>query len=404
MKKLIALLSAVLVAVVLVVPAFAADTDFDYTKINGGTTKLHKYLVVEKNVNSPKITFNYSIAAGTAVAPTGTGGETGATLPVYAGPTPNLVKIGDAAGDEDGKVAFAAGAATTAGTATDGITNSTEKKYGSKDIFIDFSAVEFDKPGVYRYILTEAASNDEGLGGVTYDVMEGNNLKRTIDVYVEDNNGTLRMMGYVSYVGDSVSTAPLQEYDPNGASTDGYANGSKATDATGLTAKSNQYVNEIKFNELTLEKDITGNQGDKESKWEMKVKFETLPDGYKVKYAQVKDKGTDIPEAQITWADYTNEAAITLGYKDQYKFKGIPEGVKYTVTETKANQDGYKTTYTNQTYTYPSDTNVETKDAKVENNRTGVIPTGVAVGIISGIALLGLVAAYFIVRRKLASR
>ena len=394
MKKLFTLLTIMLALALSTVSAYATNEDYDYEtdgrEATGTSTKLHKYFVVDKDINSPEITFNYSIAAGTAVAAAGQGGTATATLPVYAGLTPGAVKIGDAAGESDGKVEFAYAAATTAGTATDGITNDVNKKYATKDIILDFTGVTFDKPGVYRYVLTEATTNNENLGGVTYDVMESNNTKRTIDVYVVDTNGVLTVDGYVSYVGD-VSTAPLQEYNPNGAATE-YANGSTGAAATGISAKSNQYVNEFKANELKLEKEITGNQGDKESTWEMKINFETLPTDYVVKYALITDKGAAIDDANLVWADYTNNSAITLGHLDKYHFKGIPEGVKYTVTETKANQDGYKTTYTDETYTYPNDGTVETKDAKVENNRQGVIPTGILMSVTGGVMLIGIAA------------
>ena len=409
MKKFLTLLMVVLMVALTVAPAFATGGEsYDYgtdgEEATGLVTKLHKYLVVDKDTNSPAITFNYTIAAGTAVA------ADNGTLPVYAGLEPANVKIGDAAGDTDGKVAFAYGAAITAGAANDNITNSADKKYGAKDIILDFSAITFDKPGVYRYILTEAASNDQSIGGVIYDVNgDTTNRARTIDVYVDDigeatpgSGARLAVVGFVSYLGSAITTAPAQSYDPAQTAMGEYANGSIAADATGIGAKSNQYVNEIEANILTLEKEITGNQGDKESEWEMTVKFETLPAGYTVKYALITDKGADIPAASLVWADYTNEAGITVGHLDKYMFKGIPEGVKYTVTETLANSSGYTTTYTNSTYTFTNDGTVETKAAKVENHREGVIPTGILMSVTGGIVLVVIGAAALIIlnRRK----
>lgn len=393
MKKFSRILALVL-SVMLVFANTAKINAFDYAKVNGGTTKLYKYLVVDKDVTSPKVTFNFSIAAGSSATASGEGGTDAATLPVYAGLTPNLVKIGDAANDADGKVAFAMGDAATAGATNDGITGTADKKYGTKDIFVDFSGVEFDKPGVYRYILTEATSNDENLGGVDYDVNGDNDKNRTIDVYVEDNNGTLRVTGYVSYLG-TVTDAPKQQYNSNGY-TGPYANGDPA--GTGIDVKSNKYINEVKMNQLTLEKEITGNQGDRESIWAIKVKFETLPTDYKVQYAKISAEGADVDNP--AYQDYTNEAEITFNHKDKYQFKGIPEGVKYTVTEVRENQDGYKTTYTEKEYTYPSDTEVETKVAKVENNRQGVVPTGVITAVIPGAILVGAAALYFLTKKE----
>ena len=71
MKKLFTLLTVMLALALSTVSAYAND-DYDYetdgTEATGTSTKLHKYFVVDKDINSPKITFNYSIAAGPAVA------------------------------------------------------------------------------------------------------------------------------------------------------------------------------------------------------------------------------------------------------------------------------------------------------------------------------------------------
>jgi len=414
MKKLLALLTAALMIVLLAVPAAASgtgnpgsrfvrrshhggeptnSTTFDYKtdgkEATGTETQLHKYLVVEKDTVSPAITFSYTVAPGAASA-AGTG-----TLPVYAGIGAPTVA----------NVTFAAGAATTPGATGQPITDTT-KLFASADITISFANITFDKPGVYRYILTEANSNTEGVGGVLYDVdapdgTEGDRI-RTIDVYVIDTEGVLSVQGYVSYKG-TITGSPAQTYDPNGVAADGYANGSTATDATGLDEKSNQYINQVKTNTMTAKKVIAGNQGDKESKWNIKVDFTNLPTGVNVKYAKIEEKGTAVTNP--TYADYTSGTALEYGHLDKYKFIGIPEGASYTVTETDANKEGYTTTYAAQTYTFASDTTIEDKDdAIVTNTRSGQIPTGIALGITGGVVLLALAVVYFVIRRRLSVR
>ncbi|MBP3890971.1 MAG: hypothetical protein J6D29_02240 [Solobacterium sp.] len=373
--KRITKLFGVLLAFALMFTATAVKADpFDYDTINGESTKLKKYLVVDKNTNIPGVTFSFTVAAGAAVDP----GE--GTLPVYAGTgSPTIADV-----------TFNAGESADAATALDADEGYTEKIGAKKDITINFSSAVYDKPGVYRYVVTETASTEPG-------VVNDSQPKRTIDVYVEDNNGELVIAGYVSYEGE-FTAAPKQSYTPNGAATDGYANG--VPEGSGDMTKSNKYVNEYITNELELSKQVTGNQGDKESQWEMKVNFETLATGYNVKYAKVKENGTPISEP--TYTDYTNNSAITLGHDDTYDFIGIPEGVKYTVTETKENQDGYTTTYTNEkTHTYADDDEPEDVLLTVENNRQGVLPTGVMAATSTGLIIAGVgLAGLLIMRRK----
>lgn len=361
------LAAAMLTLGVLAVPAFAADFDYgtDGAEATGGTVKLHKYLVVEKDTNNPAITFSYTLTPGTTVDPATTG-----KLPVFAGiGSPTVANV-----------TFAAATATTPGAAGDPIEDAT-KWYTDQDITLDFSSVTFPKPGVYRYILTEANSNAQSIGGVLYDVDEPDGTEqtriRTIDVYVEDpDDGTneLAITGYVSYMG-TVSAAPNQAYDPaaSTATDEGYVWADEG--GTGISAKSDTYINQIKTNTMTAQKIIAGNQGDKESKWQIKVDFVTLPTGTNVKYAKVVDNG--VPVANPTYADYTSGTAVTYGHQDKYKFIGIPEGIAYTVTETDANKEGYTTTYANPTYTFTNDGTVEDKDnATVTNTREGTVPTG----------------------------
>ena len=51
---------------------------------------------------------------------------------------------------------------------------------------------------------------------------------------------------------------------------------------------------------MTAEKIIAGNQGDRESKWSIKVEFEDLPAGVNVKYAKIVDNGTTVTDPGYT--------------------------------------------------------------------------------------------------------
>lgn len=184
MKKLLTMLLAITLILGLAAPALGAGptdpkdpfayNDADMDAETQGKPKLHKYLVMDAAANVPEVTFQYSIDAGTAIAATET------TLPVYAGPDGATV----------GSVSFANADTTTGGLPEDA--TKTEYKYVDKPIQLDFSGVQFTKPGVYRYILTETtpATPDVFLYDTNAEHADRGtttSYKRTIDVYVEDN-------------------------------------------------------------------------------------------------------------------------------------------------------------------------------------------------------------------------
>ena len=397
MKKLVKLFAFVLVFALSFTATKALEGDYDYSPGNeatGTTTQLDKYLVVEKDTMNPAITFTYSLTADGISSVSGDADK----LPVYKG-------IGDTTAPTTGTptvaaVAFTAGEARTDGGSVTGdkITD-TNKWYAKKTITLDFTDVTYPKPGVYRYVLEEADSNSEAVGGVKYDVdvPDGSEKtrKRTIDVYVEDNEGTLSVTGYVAYDG-VVTAAPDQEYDPAGY-TGPKANGDE--NGTGVSGKKNYYINQILTNTMTAKKVVAGNQGDKESKWKIKVDFEDMPTGVKAYYALIEDNGTVVQNP--TYAEYTSGTELSFDHNDKVKWIGIPEGAKYTVKETDENTLGYTTTYEKKEYTFANDGTVENKDdAVVTNTREGVIPTGVATAIKTGLVIVGLGAAGLFLTRK----
>lgn len=512
MKKFVALLTAMMMIIALAVPAMAEPDDptdsFEYPAIvspddyaNEGVVKLHKYLVLDENATVPPITFTYTIAPK-AKTTTVDGVDyvvepDDATLPVYPGVTGAVVTVGN----DTTKVEF-----TNADTTTDGLptdddpTNPTEGyKYATKDIELDFSACAFDKPGVYRYTLTEVkpATADAFL----YDTFaEGADnahttaYKRTIDVYVEDvtveaqeakpavteawiYNGVeyeneelaqaaadtagdtnpdiqhrepqdaqpaqeavgpkLAVTAYVCYEGD-IATAVDQNFGEEGTQGE-YVIGDP--DGVGATDKTDNYVNEYLTYDLQVTKTIAGNQGDKEDTFFVTILIEDIPENTKVTWFKALEYTTAIdPTDTDTYAETGEwtatdenkiEQTVEVTHLDKYLVTGIPLGATYTVNELDEEAgnkldadgktvDGYTVTYVgngvdddNTDGNGPETIEVD-DDAVVENDglytvditntREGVIPTGVAIGIISGIVIVGVAAAYFILRRKMFAR
>lgn len=315
--KLKTLLSGVLAVALMLTSGLTMVSASNYTPIQGTETTLTKYLVVDENAEIPNVTFTFNVSAGNAVEATAT------TVKTWAGLNPELVEVNGVA--QSGTTVFTPDDATTAGTATDGIANSTTKKYASKVINLDFSGVTFTEPGVYRYRLTEQASS---VSAVTIDSVP----VRTIDVYVVDNAGTLQVAAYVCYEGeitdaakvlpsniaavdmtewDAANPAPTvveeptppvdlenptpeeqaavaayeaylqakETYDNARAAevqrqTEANLAAAAAADPNGAEAgetKSEKYVNEYTTKDLTITKTVTGNQGSRDQYFKFTV-------------------------------------------------------------------------------------------------------------------------------------
>ena len=218
LKKIGALLMAVVMMMALSVTAFAAD----FTNGEAGVwTQQDKEIIQEKNinikkeiiaynpngttVNAPSFTYIYTVTP--AVITVGTTTVTDAaddhvsgkavTAPVKAGSTAGLVVTGSAKG--------------TAGSAESAIgtlvfTNDSEwitAANGEKntyDINLDFSGVSFSQPGVYRYKITETIS------AKSYDAIameDGTTNNIYLDVYVD---GEFAIYGYVCMAAKSSVT------------------------------------------------------------------------------------------------------------------------------------------------------------------------------------------------------
>ena len=63
-------------------------------------------------------------------------------------------------------------------------------RYARTNVTVDFSGVSFSEPGVYHYVIIEAA---DATGTVTNDAT----TTHYMDVYVSDEDGTLGVLGYV---------------------------------------------------------------------------------------------------------------------------------------------------------------------------------------------------------------
>ena len=377
-----------------VTPVFAAN----YTAIPGGTTNLEKVLIVKNDAEIPAATFEFSVSAGSAVA------ETANTVKVYAGVTPEKVKVNG--GEGSGTVAFTAGEAKTAGAAEDGYANDANKSYAKKTIGLDFSGVSFTEPGVYRYLITEAdpASPISAVGEKV----------TTVDVYVEDNDGKLEVKKYVAYDG-TITSGP-------------------ASDGTNAGTKDDKFKNELSTQNIEFGKEVTGNQGSKDQYFEFKLTItgagagtvltvEPGTDDIKAPHANnatsfdvdamttanTRDDDTAKTGQQLV-ANDSGEIEWTLYLHDgQYvKVTGLPAGATYTLTETDATgytkAAGIDKDVSKKDIDYKDPTNGSIARADIHtgytNNREGVIPTGIAVTAGAGIGICALGIAGIMLTKK----
>lgn len=357
------IVATALLASVATVPAFAATPTGTGTL---NTMTFDKTISVTNTTFAPGVEFTYAISGVADKAPVN-----GVTI--KGGVHPESVKINGTTETADDKAVFTAGETVTGGQIT-------------KQVSLDFSAVDFPAPGIYRYKVTEtfAAANENP------DIVNGTNLDRYIDVTVENEmqdgkpTGNLVITGYKMLASDAqlVYDEDSKSYSYSGIDADAKQEGYE--DATYTT-----------YN-LTLDKVVAGTMGDKGKEFDFTVTFTNGDKGEKFTYAGSEYTFGEDGSVSITGiklADATNAVTIT----------GIPSDVMYTVVENVNKSEGYETTATvneedvdvtsadaSQTVA-AQDKSQDTDAVVVTNTRNAVSPTGIAMNI-APYALLVVVA------------
>ena len=77
--------SGLLATVLAFAPLAVSAEGTTYTAIHGGTVNVEKYLIMDTNANVPNVTFDYTIAPGTAQ------NASGSNAHVFAGPSGALI-------------------------------------------------------------------------------------------------------------------------------------------------------------------------------------------------------------------------------------------------------------------------------------------------------------------------
>ena len=421
--KIMALLMVTALIMGIAAISASAATANSYTAATGGTTTFSKYLIVDSDTHIPNVTFDFSIA------PITTGkSATANTVAVYA---PAAAGVSGTPTISD--PAFTSDTATTptydnVQAADNGkLTLDTGKKYAAKTVTVDFSGVTFPEPGIYRYVVTEAAAT----GAYSHDTQNtgGTALTRYLDVYVTDSNdgnGTLTVSSYVLHKEDGTVKA-------NATSGSGDVN----TDQAAVADKSASYVNEYATKDLAFSKKVEGNQASRDKYFKYTVTISGLTEGdtYTVDLsnavasisANPNDATTAITSAVIQPATLTvaaNATSITQDFYLQHgqsiKILGLPTTATYTVVEaeedyTKAEKNDLVAVAAQGTQGDPDYVAAKTYDDNYTgtmdtdkyvgytNTRDGIIPTGVLLTIAPfaiGILLFGALIIFIIAKRR----
>lgn len=375
----------------------AAGTNYGATIEGTKTTTFEKYLLMDKQANVPNATFTYAVTAGNAKAYDVDGKKFQVLAGVDAG---NITMAGVGEGAEANKIVFKQGdGSDTHDTTKDAYVKdlAAGKKYALKTATLDFSNVRFTEPGVYRYIITEGGTNQ----AITNDA----DPTRVLDVYVNDasteTEKKLTIAGYVlhSNVND----------EPDVAAGDDFGSAGKYTDT-----KSQGFTNSYDTSDLTLRKEVTGNQASHDKYFEFTLNIDNaLPN---TKYDVVIDDAdatsksnaatieANVGKANVTSITTDENGKATqefyLQHGQQVTVQGIAKDTTYALTE---NTEDYKSTENtaatpvltikNGTDSAGVNGTIASKDLTTGylNTRDGVIPTGVIMTVapFAAVTLLG---------------
>lgn len=238
----------------------------------------------------------------------------------------------------------------------------------------------YDKVGIYTYKIEETAGNT---AGVDYDASL---LYLTVTV-TQGDNGLVR-------------TTALHYGTKDGEKTDTFKNTYKAGN-------------------LVISKNVTGNMGQRERYFEVKVTLKA-PEKKTVKSEITISGGSNTANPTnviFDSAENKKEIILLVKHNDSITLSNIPYGVTYEVNEVDYTTDGYTTSYAyDDTYSYTaeegtiatgqgttnlSDTAKET--VTVTNNKGMEVDTGIFVDNLPYIVILGVVVAgmgaFFIKKR-----
>ena len=388
-KKLIALITVMLMVIMTVIPVSAGTT---YTPVAGAAdeAKFKKYLVMKDSLDVPAVEFEFSITPGAGVSENGKM----EVLPGIVGATVGTAQFTAT----DTTYTTVQNVDISVGTLPNGY------KYAKKEVTVDFSACQFPEPGIYRYNITE----NPYTGALDSVIEDQSGITYYMDVYVvDDGNGTLSVDGYVMH-----SDPGAPDLSTNNGS------GQVSSNGTAVADKVDGFVNTYDSWDLYVGKTVEGNQGSRDKYFAFTIKVSGLdPDQELAIDLQNADSaagsnpattvtGTN-PTTMEANADGDATATVYLQHDQYVVVKGIPLNKSYEVTE---DAEDYKSEAINTTInsiTFDDATSGTGIQADIHtgytNTRDGIIPTGILLSatpwiLIGVVVIAGL--AFFAIRSR----
>ena len=333
-KRLAAVFMAVVMMAVMAVPAFADDGQEAATSTGSSGSELSsmtfsKVVDADANTFQPSETIAFTVTGATASA-----GETYNDEPVY---------------DGSGTI-----------TATPVTVDPAKRGKQTYSSTLNFSSLDFDKPGIYKYTVSETAGTNADM---SYD-----NTPRTLYVYVEWTDTSMTETRVYGAAMTKQGTEKSANFDNE-------------------YKKSNKTDEE--FKDLTIKKTVSGAQADKDKLFTFYV---TITSGSgRTTYVVHKTDGSE--QTLTSGTPYKFE----LKHNETITIENLSTNDTYKVEETADSKKGYTATGEVKT-----DTNMPAANTTVtvNNEKKSVTPTGIFMSYAPYIAMIAAAAALALVFRR----
>ena len=393
-------------------------------------------LVMKKNCNVPNVTFNYTITKGE--------GKGNVEAPPANAKLPVITSSDTTPSTASQTFALAFGKDATSGNydptidedandvssyhAKFATTQQNDEKFVEKTAYIDFSNVGITTPGIYRYVLQQEVKNKAGGEGVNYDLhasknnnVETGNLESSYDNDTAKGSGTRYIDLYVTQ--ENNSSDVQYRYLMHTSDT------TYATNTKSASDKSAGFINTYDSYDLTIKKQVTGNQANKDEyfKFTIALNNENVQKAISIDLTNASPsltyKGSTVNNpTSLTITDHTSSADFYLKDGQSVAIKGISWHAGYSVNENKtdANTKGYTATaaFTNESQdkvsnnaeiglngeNYSMTDTLFAGDSEIiyTNERQGNVPTGVIMSVLPGLAVVavGAIGIIYFARKK----
>ncbi len=394
-----------------------------YTPVAGTSFSFNTYFIMDAGDTVPNTSFSFSISPGSARSSLTSDNAVMQVLPGVGSPSiANITFTYETATKKEAGTNIDVARTNMMRCNKEGsdtVQLDSGEKYATAAGTADFSGVTFTEPGIYRYVITETASTDHANAGIIHDT----DPDRILDVYVtDDGTGKLAVSSYVLHTVDDDVPINLT-MGSAGVSSNGNA----------LADKTDGFTNEYISKDLVFKKEVTGNQASRDKWFAFTATVTNIKDEdvFAVSLAADTDDTTTDGKADaksgatdatiennrgkdnltsVTGAQLKAGQKFYLQHGQSIAIRGLAPNATYSITE---NAEDYKSTaaavegYTNAvegTMSAVAGTNKAVKTSYL-NERTGVIPTGIAnksVVIAAGIVTIcaAAIAMIFYFRRR----